>query len=353
MTDSDPVANDESFASSDALPFLTNAPGIGGLLKQSPDDFFVDEIPVYEASGEGDFLFLHIEKRGIPTPDLLRHIEQTLSLKQADVGCAGRKDAQAVTRQYVSVPAAASDLIEKLDSDQIKVLSARRHTNKLKTGHLRGNRFRIVVRDAATNADQLAAELVSRLRQSGFPNYFGEQRFGNAGTTDDLGFRMLRGERVRRLSRDGLRFTLSAVQSRMFNAWVADRISDGLSGQVLKGDVMQVTTSKGPFVVTDAAIEQARYDRHETVLSGPIFGPKMKQPEDIPAEREQAILDRFDLPREAFSKFKKLTQGTRRPMVIWPDDLAVQNVVNGIEFSFTLPSGVYATCLMRELMKTA
>ncbi|MDA0917468.1 MAG: tRNA pseudouridine(13) synthase TruD [Planctomycetota bacterium] len=353
MTDSDPVADEESFASSNALPFLTNAPGIGGLLKQSPDDFFVDEIPVYEASGEGDFLFLHIEKRGIPTPDLLRHIEHTLSLKQADVGCAGRKDAQAVTRQYVSVPAAASDLIEKLDSDQIKVLSDRRHTNKLKTGHLRGNRFRIVVRDAATNADQLAAELVSRLRQSGFPNYFGEQRFGNAGTTDDLGFRMLRGERVRRLSRDGLRFTLSAVQSRMFNAWVADRISDGLSGQVLKGDVMQVTTSKGPFVVTDAAIEQARYDSHETVLSGPIFGPKMKQPEVIPAEREQAILDRFDLPREAFSKFKKLTQGTRRPMVIWPDDLAVQNVDNGIEFSFTLPSGVYATCLMRELMKTA
>jgi tRNA pseudouridine13 synthase len=115
---------------------------------------------------------------------------------------------------------------------------------------------------------------------------------------------------------------------------------------------MQVTTSKGPFVVTDVATEQARYDSHETVLSGPIFGPKMKQPEEIPAEREQAILDRFDLPREAFSKFKKLTPGTRRPMVIWPDDLAVQNVENGIEFSFTLPSGVYATCLMRELLKT-
>jgi tRNA pseudouridine13 synthase len=336
---------------SGTLPFLTSGDGIGGLLKQSPEDFFVDEIPAYEASGEGEFLFLHIEKRGIPTPDLLRHIEKVLSLKQFDIGCAGRKDANAVTRQYVSVPVSASDLIEKIESDQIKVLSAERHTNKLKTGHHRGNRFRIVVRDAVANADQLAAALIAEIEQTGFPNYFGDQRFGNAGTTDDLGFRMLRGERVRRMSRDGLRFTLSAVQSRLFNAWVTDRISDGLSRQVLDGDVMQVTTSKGPFVVTDVATEQTRYDSHETVLSGPIFGPKMKQPEGISGEREQAILDRFDLPREAFSKFKKLTSGTRRPMVIWPDDLSMQNVENGIEFSFTLPSGVYATCLMREIQK--
>ena len=353
MEDSGSISEDQVAANSNSLPLLTSGFGIGGLLKQSPEDFFVDEVPAYDASGEGEFLFLHIEKRGIPTPDLLRHIERVLSLKQTEVGCAGRKDAQAVTRQYVSVPASVSDLIEKIDSDQIKVLSTKQHTNKLKTGHLRGNRFRVVVRDAVANADQLAKSLVSKIQQTGFPNYFGEQRFGNAGTTDDLGFRLLRGERTRRLSRDGLRFTLSAVQSRMFNAWVADRISDGLSREVLTGDVMQVAASKGPFVVTtDVATEQARYDSHETVLSGPIFGPKMKQPEETPAEREQAILDRFDLPREAFSKFKKLTSGTRRPMVIWPDDLAVQNVENGIEFSFTLPSGAYATCLMRELLKT-
>ncbi len=352
MTDSDGVSDDQLAGNAGALPFLTSSLGIGGLLKQSPEDFFVDEIPAYEACGEGEFLFLHIEKRGISTPGLLRHIEHVLSLKQADVGCAGRKDTQAVTRQYVSVPASVSDLVEKIDSDQVKVLSAKQHTNKLKTGHLRGNRFRLVVRETVADADRLARELATEIQKSGFANYFGEQRFGNDGTTDDLGFRMLRGERVRRLSRDGLRFTLSAVQSRMFNAWVADRINDSLSGQVLKGDVMQVTTSKGPFVVTDVPVEQARYDDHETVLSGPIFGPKMKRPEDIPAEREQAILDRFDLPREAFSKFKKLTLGTRRPMVIWPDDLTVQNVENGIEFLFTLPSGVYATCLMREIQKT-
>lgn len=352
MSDSDRVSDDQPVANADTLPFLTSGPGIGGLIKQSPEDFFVDEIPAYEASGEGEFLFLHIEKRGLATPDLLRHIEQVLSLSPSDIGFAGRKDANAVTRQYVSIPASADDLVNRIDSDQIKVLGVKRHSNKLKTGHHRGNSFRIVVRDAAPDSFDLAEVLVAEIQQNGFPNYFGDQRFGNDGTTDDLGFRMMRGERVRRLSRDGLRFTLSAVQSRLFNAWVAERIADGLSHQVLEGDVMQVATSKGPFVVTDVPVEQARYDSHETVLSGPIFGPKMKQPEEIPAEREQAILDRFDLPREAFSKFKKLTLGTRRPMVIWPDDLVVQNVEDGIEFSFTLPSGVYATCLMRELLKT-
>lgn len=153
MPDSDRVADNQPVADSDALPFLTTGAGIGGLLKQTPEDFFVDEIPAYEASGEGEFLFLHIEKRDLSTPDLLRHIENVLSLKQFDIGFAGRKDAYAVTRQYVSIPAAASESIDRINSDQISVLSAKRHTNKLKTGHHRGNRFRIVVRDAVANAE--------------------------------------------------------------------------------------------------------------------------------------------------------------------------------------------------------
>ena len=76
MADSDSVSDDQAAVDSNALPFLTSGSGIDGLLKQSPEDFCVDEVPAYEASGEGEFLFLHIEKRGIPTPDLLRHIEQ-------------------------------------------------------------------------------------------------------------------------------------------------------------------------------------------------------------------------------------------------------------------------------------
>lgn len=352
MSESDRVSDDQPATESDAFPYLTPGPGIDGLLKQQPEDFFVDEIPAYEASGEGEFLFLHIEKRSLSTPDLLRHIEQALSLKQSDIGFAGRKDANAVTRQYVSIPAAASDRVDALNDDRIAVLGAKRHSNKLKLGHHRGNRFQIVIRNAVANAEQIAADTIAAISRTGFPNYFGEQRFGNHGTTDEIGFRILRGERTRRLSRDGLRFALSAVQSRLFNAWAAARISNGLACQVLEGDVMQVTASKGPFVAKDVAIEQARYETQETVLSGPIFGPKMKQPEGIPADREQQVLDQFDLPREAFQKFKKLTSGTRRPLVIWPGDLSAKSVDNGIEVSFSLPSGVYATCLMRELQKT-
>lgn len=353
MLESEGVSGQQSVSTNSALPYLTPGAGIGGQLKQFPEDFFVDEIPAYEPSGAGEFLFLQIEKRGLSTPDLLEHIRSVLSLKPSDVTCAGRKDTSAVTRQYVSVPVVVSELIDRIETDQTRVLSAKRHTNRLKTGHHRGNRFRVVVRDAVPNATVLAEEIVAAIRESGFPNYFGDQRFGQTGTTDDAGFRLLRGERVRRMSRDRLRFTLSAVQSRLFNACLADRISDGLCRTVLAGDVMQVTASKGPFVVSDVAVEQARYDCHETVLSGPIYGPKMKQPQGVPGEREQAVLDRFELPREAFSRFRKLTLGTRRPMVVLPNDLSVRNVEHGLEFSFSLPAGVYATSLMRELQKTA
>lgn len=346
------VPGDPISSTSGLLPCLTTGLGIGGVLKQSPDDFFVDEMPAYEPAGDGEFLFLRIEKRGLSTPDVIRHIEHVLSLKNGDVGCAGRKDTNAVTRQYFSIPAAKSDLVDQINSDYVTVLSAERHGNKLKTGHLRGNAFRIVIRDVVANAAELASIIAEDIKQNGFPNYFGDQRFGNVGTTDDNGFRLLRGERVRRLSRDGLRFTLSAAQSRLFNTWMAARISDGLSREVLEGDVMQVTASKGPFVVTDPVVEKSRYESRETVITGPIFGPKMKHPTGVPAEREQQILDDVGLSRDSFQKFKKLTSGTRRPLVIWPQDLAINSVENGLEFSFTLPSGVYATCLFREFQKT-
>ncbi|MDA1163947.1 MAG: tRNA pseudouridine(13) synthase TruD [Planctomycetota bacterium] len=350
--DPDQVIDGQAAAASSELPFLTTGPGIGGILKQSPEDFFVDEIPAYEPSGEGEFLFVRIEKRGLSTPDLVRHIGHVLSLRVEDIGCAGRKDANAVTRQYVSIPATKAELVEQINTNYVTVLSAERHGNKLKTGHLRGNTFRIVIRNTVADAEELATNIAAEISRTGFPNYFGDQRFGNDGTTDDNGFRLLRGERVRRLSRDGLRFTLSAVQSRLFNTWIAVRITDGLSRQVLEGDVMQVVASKGPFVVADSAVEQARYESQETVLTGPIFGPKMKQPTGIPEEREQQVLDAFGLSGESFQKYRKLTSGTRRPLVIWPQDLVVKGVENELQFSFTLPSGVYATSLFREFQKT-
>lgn len=353
MPDSSSSSSDEQLWRDRPLPFLTSGTGIGGVLKQSPEDFFVEEIPAYDCSNEGEFLFLWIEKRGVSTPDVVRHIARVLSLRDNDISVAGRKDAQAVTRQYVSVPARVSDEIARIDANGIKVLRATRHGNRLKTGHLKGNRFRIVVREVCEDALPIAENAVEQIRRLGFPNYYGEQRFGADGSTDEIGFRLLAGERTRWLNPGELRFALSAVQSRLFNAWTANRLADGLSLKVMEGDVMQVAASRGPFVVIDREVEQARYESHETVLTGPIFGPKMKQPQGVPAEREHYVLEQSGLDADSFRRFKRLTSGTRRPIVVWPDDLEVNQLEDALEFSFSLPAGTYATSLMREIQKLA
>jgi tRNA pseudouridine13 synthase len=148
-----------------------------------------------------------------------------------------------------------------------------------------------------------------------------------------------------------LRLALSAVQSALFNRALVERMRDNLVHQVVAGDVMQVTASGGPFVVEDPSIDQPRFEAREIVISGPIFGPKMKQPAGEIALREDRVLAESGIPREAFDRFSNLTPGTRRPYLIWPEDLKISAEPDGIRLAFTLPSGCYATIVLREFQK--
>lgn len=346
------------------LPCLTaDLPGIGGILKATPDDFVVEEIPAYEPGGTGEHLFLWIEKRDVAADRLVRHLSQTLGVPRDEIGVAGLKDRRAITRQFVSVPARAADRIDDAATESIQILSATRHANKLKTGHLRGNRFSILVRPphpAATSGSAFAqaVALVNRLRDSGVPNYYGEQRFGLDGETAALGFALLRGEKT---SRDLppakrkflLRLALSAAQSELFNRALADRLNRRELRTVLAGDVMRKTATGGLFVAEDVAGEQARLDAGETQITGPLFGPKMIASRGAAAEREATLKESAGLTDEAFLRYPKLTSGTRRPYLIDVPDLTVTDEPEGLRFAFTLPSGAYATVVLREVMKTA
>ncbi len=146
---------------------------------------------------------------------------------------------------------------------------------------------------------------------------------------------------------------LSAVQSALFNAVLAARLTGSRLHTVLAGDVMQVVASGGPFVVEDRAVEQPRFDARETVITGPIFGPKMRAPQGEAAEVEQAVLDDWGLAAADFTRFSQLTSGTRRPLLVWPTHLVVQPGEKDLRLDFELPSGSYATCLLREFMKSA
>jgi tRNA pseudouridine13 synthase len=339
------------------LPFITaDLPGIGGELKARPDDFFVEEIPAYPPSGAGEFLFLWIEKSGLSSEQLVSHLARELKIAHQDIGIAGMKDRQAITRQMVSVPARCEADLGRFQHAQLRILETRRHGNKLRTGHLKGNRFSILIRSAAADALTRARTIADRLTIAGIPNYFGDQRFGRDNETLELGFELLRGTKrpaaIPRARRKFLlRLALSAVQSSLFNQALAARLNEGTLQTVLPGDAMQVVASGGPFVVEDVAREQARFDAGEIVVSGPIFGPKMKPPAGEVAVREEALLAACGLTREAFTQYANLTPGTRRPYLIRIDGLRITEEREGIRFEFTLPSGSYATVVLREFQK--
>lgn len=340
------------------LPLLTkHLPGTGGICKERPEDFVVEELAAYLPEGHGDYVFLRIEKRELSAEQLTSHLARCLKIAHQDVGMAGMKDRQAVTRQWVSVPARCEPLLPTFQHEQIRILESSRHPNKLRTGHLRGNRFSILLRrvepDALARADAIAAHL----RRFGFPNYFGEQRFGRDDETLDLGFELLHGTthpgRIPRARRKFLlRLALSAVQSHLFNQALAARLTGGTLHKVFPGDAMQVVASGGPFVVEDAAREQARFDAGEIMIAGPIFGPKMKRSAGEIAVREAELLAAAGFTLEAFEKFSNLTPGTRRAYLVRPDDLRVAVERDGLRLEFTLPSGSYATVVLREFQKT-
>ncbi len=255
-------------------PLLTaDLPGVGGRLRQQPEDFEVEEIPAYEPCGSGEHLYLWIEKRGVASDGLLRHLSQQLRIPVAAIGMAGLKDRHAVTRQWLSVPAECVERLAAIDSEAIRLLEVRRHRNKLKPGHLRGNRFRILVREADRRVP--IEPLLERLRRLGVPNYYGPQRFGHRGQTLELGWKLLRRECPRERSPLLVRLALSAVQSCLFNLYVAQRLTDGLLHQVLEGDVMKHWPVGGLFRVQDCAAEQARFDQRQIVHTGPMFGTRM------------------------------------------------------------------------------
>jgi tRNA pseudouridine13 synthase len=343
--------------------FLTaHLPGIGGRIKQVPEDFEVEEIPAYEPSGSGDHLYLWIEKRDMGAEYFVRQVARRLEIAPGEVGTAGLKDRHAVTRQWVSVPERAEERLPHLDGEGIRVLRVSRHSNKLKAGHLHGNRFRILIRDVDATASERLGPLLAQLRDHGLPNFYGPQRFGHDGETLQLGLALLRrespppdasGKKPNLRSPFLRKLALSAAQSALFNHYLARRLADGYFRQVLPGDVMAKWPFGGMFVASDIPHEQQRFDQRETVHAGPIFGRKTFAAAAEAAGREAAALADFGLTSAAFAGFGKLLQGTRRHNLISVDDLAAAAEPEGMRLTFTLPAGTYATVLLREVMKNA
>jgi tRNA pseudouridine13 synthase len=335
------------------LPFVTaGLPGSGGEVKASPEDFRVDEIPSYEPAGTGPHLWLHVEKRGLTTRDVVRMLARALGVADRDVGAAGLKDKAAVTTQWLSFPVARDPDPASLAGDGYRVLSASRHGNKLRTGHLRGNRFTVCVPGGdLARARACAAALAER----GLANFFGPQRFGAAGLNADTGRALLLGQsdpEARRAARDRFlrRLVLSAWQARVFNAWLAERLRDGLFATALPGDAMKKLESGGVFTCVDPAADAPRVAAFEISPAGPMFGHKLKPAEGEPLVREARLLAAEGVTLADLARGGGEAEGTRRAGRI-PVAVALEAIDRGYRASFELPKGSYATVVLGELTK--
>jgi tRNA pseudouridine13 synthase len=394
-------------------PYLTcHIPGIGGTIKESPEDFRVEEIPSYLPCGVGEHCYLTIEKRGITTLEALRRIAGCLKIQERDIGYAGMKDAVGITCQTISIQRITPEKALALEVDGVRVVSAQLHSNKLKIGHLKGNRFCIVIRGFSGAASELIPAILDILEKRGVPNYFGYQRYGAQGNSHLIGTAMLRrdwrecvdrliGEpdavrdevwsaaissyragdltealrlfpRHCRSERDVLqrlfarpgeyekafsavhprmkKLYLSAVQSFLFDQVVARRISN--IDELITGDLACKHINGACFLVEDASVEQARAAAFEISASGPMFGCKMKRPEGAVWDFEQDIMEQAGVDLHLFDMPGGLRmEGERRPLRVPVGDVSWSVFEDAVTVEVTLPKGSYATSFVREITK--
>ena len=311
------------------------ASGASATLKSLNEDFTVTELPLQLPSGEGEHIWLDIEKNGANTAYVAQQLAEAAGVQERDVGYAGLKDRWAITRQWFSIyfpsgKAGETPDLTQLQHPEFKVLGQSRHVKKLRPGDLQGNRFRIVLRDVSGGPDALKAieANLKAIAAQGVPNYFGAQRFGFDGGNVEQGRAMLAREiRVRNPKKKGL--YLSAVRSFVFNEVLALRIQRGLWGHTLPGDVMD---------------EAGR-------PTGPLWGRGRVTTTDLAQALENGVAERHAVLCDGM-EHAGLDQD-RRALVACPADLSwAWPQADQLVLTFSLPAGNYATSVLNEILRT-
>lgn len=336
-----------------ALPLATpELAGTGGHMGPLDTDFRVMEIPRYPPSGEGEHCFVRIRKTGLTSWEAGARLARALGRRPADVGMAGIKDRHAATEQWVSLPDVAPTDALGVALEDVQVLEAVRHGHKLRTGHLAGNRFVVRLTGVCEDALARAEAILGQVASKGTFHGFGPQRFGARGDNAQRARELLTG-RLRIRDRRQRRLMLSALQSELFNAYLAARVELPLEAP-LPGELVQKTDSGGIFPAEDLTEVAARMACRKVVITGPLFGSKMRRPAPPSSAfaLEERVLQAAGLTPESFAPFKRIAPGARRPLVLWPQEAAVRALDGGLEVQFTLPPGGYATVLLREITKT-
>ncbi len=317
-------------------------------LVEIPEDFLVEEIPLFAPCGEGGHTFVRVEKRLCGTEGVARQLARHAGVPVREVGYAGRKDRVAVARQWLSVPGLEPERALGFEGRGFRVLEAVPHRHKLRTGQLRGNRFELRLREVGVAQRAHAEEVLPELAHSGFPNRFGPQRFGRGGGNVARGREILCSGRSGR-DRRAARFLVSAYQAWLFNAFLARR---GPPFDCLEtGERAWKHDSGATFVVDDAVACGRRARAGEISPSGPLVGTRMPQPEGEPRERERRWLREWGAPDPLVAPAGLRLRGGRRPLRSFAADLSWDwEAPEVLVLGFSLPPGSYASVLAEAIL---
>jgi len=364
-------------------------------LKREMHDFIVEEQLGFEPSGEGEHIFLWLEKANLNTAFVAESLAKFSKLHLRDITYAGRKDKFALTRQWFGVHIAnkTEPNWDEFKLDGAKILKVTRNDRKLRVGVLKGNKFELILRnlrpsiehDSQFDADSFFEALTHRLqliKQQGAPNYYGSQRFGEVrippqepqiigseqtgsqqadaeqsisthslrqGGNLSLAEKLISGEAIR--NRNKRSMAISALRSWLFNEIIHERIVQDGFHQALLGDAMQLSGSNSFFVFDDEA-EQAkilqRLAEFDINITAPLWGDG----------RLHTVKAAKDLELNCAGKFPEITQALnalglkqeRRAIRIIPQDFKWQLEDTDLKMQFSLPAGCFATSIVRELV---
>jgi len=337
---------------STSLPVLPRALDLDRLqatFREQPEDFYVEEVLGFEPDGNGEHLWLFLEKINLNTQDVVKIISEHTGIKSRDIGFSGMKDRKAVTRQWFSVK--AGDSFQEIVHPGLNLLEQKRNSRKLKRGVHRQNHFRIRLRNmAVSNCNEVLQVGADKIRSSGVPNYFGLQRFGKEGANLDNALAFFTGS-LKRCTQYQRGIYLSAARAYLFNQVLAKRVKEGNWNGLLEGDVMALNGSSS-FFASETGDEQLadRLDSGDIHPTGPLWGAGKLQSQAAVMTLENSVASEYSDFAEGLAQ--NGLKHERRPFRVFPVDFAVSREgKEAVMLEFALSRGSYATSVLRELVE--